>query len=180
MSTYLLSQCLVAVAIVLDLCSFQFRQRHWVLRCLCLSTLLTAIHFALLGHWTGALLMALACVRFAVSLITTRPFWCWVFLLLTLPLTLLSWAGLPSLLSATGSALQTLSAFQRDDKRLRLGMIAGISFWLAHNIVVGSPMAIAMETLFITSNLIGLWRFHRPSQFSVFRRQSPTLAPPRE
>ncbi|BDY04775.1 YgjV family protein [Ferrimonas sp. YFM] len=160
MSPFLISQALVAVAILLDLSSFQFRQRRRILQCLCLSTLLTSVHFGLLEQWTGAGLMLLASARFAVSLFSTAKGWQGVFVVAGVGVTLLTWAGLPSLLSGIGSTIQTLAAFRRCDRQLRLTMLVGISFWLAHNIVIGSPMAIALESLFILSNLVGYQRHY--------------------
>lgn len=162
MSPFLLSQALVAIAIVLDLSSFQFRQRRRILQCLCLSTLLTAVHFGLLDQWTGAGLMLLASARFAVSMVSTARAWQWLFVTAGVAVTWLTWAGLPSLLSGVGSTIQTLAAFRRCDRQLRLTMLVGISFWLAHNIVIGSPMAIALESLFILSNLVGYLRHYGP------------------
>ncbi|WP_417346805.1 YgjV family protein [Ferrimonas sp.] len=160
MSPFLLSQALVAVAIALDLSSFQFRQRRRILQCLCLSTLLTSVHFGLLDQWTGAGLMLLASARFAVSMVSTARTWQWVFVASGIVITWLTWSGVPSLLSGVGSTIQTLAAFRRCDRQLRLTMLVGISFWLAHNIVIGSPMAIALESLFILSNLVGYLRHY--------------------
>ncbi|WP_051216129.1 YgjV family protein [Ferrimonas futtsuensis] len=173
MSPFLLSQALVAVAIVLDLISFQFRRRRRILQCLCLSTLLTALHFALLEQWTGAGLMLLASSRFAVSMISTARAWQWVFVAAGVAVTWLTWGGLPSLLSGIGSTIQTLAAFRRCDRQLRLTMLVGISFWLAHNIVVGSPMAIAMESLFILSNLVGYLRHYGVPAFGNRQKVQP-------
>ncbi|MEJ2893378.1 YgjV family protein, partial [Pseudoalteromonas sp. B5MOD-1] len=32
--------------------------------------------------------------------------------------------------------------------------------WIVHNILVFSPLAVVMETVFLISNLVGLWRFY--------------------
>ncbi|MEC8225830.1 MAG: YgjV family protein, partial [Pseudomonadota bacterium] len=45
---FILSQCLVAIATLLDLASFQFKQRQAILACLFSSVLLTSVHFMLL------------------------------------------------------------------------------------------------------------------------------------
>ncbi|MGO2010399.1 YgjV family protein [Pseudoalteromonas sp.] len=33
-------------------------------------------------------------------------------------------------------------------------------FWISHNMRVGSPVAVLMESIFIASNLVGLSRFY--------------------
>ncbi|TKB50623.1 YgjV family protein [Ferrimonas sediminicola] len=179
MSPFLLSQLLVGVAILLDIASFQFRQRRHILLCLCVSTLLTALHFLLLHHWTAAGLMLLASSRFALSIRTTSPRWQWLFVVLGLGVMAATWGGLPSLLSGLGSTIQTIAAFRPCDRQLRLTMLLGISFWLAHNLLVGSPMAVAMESLFILSNLVGYWR-HYGVPFSDRRPRPRAAAPKRE
>jgi hypothetical protein len=53
-----------------------------------------------------------------------------------------------------------VAAFQEDDRRLRQLMIVGTSFWLLHNYLIGSPTAVLMEVLFISSNLAGYYRYY--------------------
>ena len=53
-----------------------------------------------------------------------------------------------------------MAAFQEDDRRLRQLMIVGTSFWLLHNYLIGSPTAVLMEVLFISSNLVGYYRYY--------------------
>ncbi len=69
-----------------------------------------------------------------------------------------------SLLSCIGSCLQTKAAFSQQDKALRFWMIIGTSFWLTHNALAQSPTAVLMEALFISSNLMGYYRFYIAKQ----------------
>ncbi len=39
-------------------------------------------------------------------------------------------------------------------------MIVGTLLWLIHNYLAGSPTAVLMELLFISSNLIGYYRYY--------------------
>ena len=39
-------------------------------------------------------------------------------------------------------------------------MLAGTTIWIVHNYLAGSPGAVLMEALFISSNLIGYFRFY--------------------
>lgn len=72
----------------------------------------------------------------------------------------LTYSGLVSVISCIGTLFQTRAAFCQADKNLRLLMIVGTSFWLCHNMLVGSPMAVLMELLFIGSNLVGYYRHY--------------------
>jgi hypothetical protein len=160
MSLFALSQILVGIAIFFDILSFQFKERGRIVGCLLVSCTLISIHFMLLDHWTAACLGLLAATRFAASLLSTSKKVMAVFIAATVLLTALSYSGLLSLLSSSGSIFGTMASFCKDDKRLRQLMLIGTILWTVHNILAGSPMAVLMELIFISSNLIGYFRFY--------------------
>ncbi|MBH0041641.1 YgjV family protein [Pseudoalteromonas sp. SWXJZ10B] len=45
-------------------------------------------------------------------------------------------------------------------------MVVGTSLWISHNMLVGSPIAVLMESLFMASNLVGLYRFYTPKKLA--------------
>lgn len=67
---------------------------------------------------------------------------------------LLSWIGL------LASLLQTRAAFCPDDRLLRRWILLGTLCWLGNNLLVGSPVAVLMEGLFLISNLVGYYRHY--------------------
>ncbi|KLV08323.1 YgjV family protein [Photobacterium ganghwense] len=160
MSLFLISQILVAVAIVFDLMSFQFKQRKHIVACLFCAGVLISSHFVLLEQWTAACLMGIATVRYLVSIFTTSSGLKYLFCLASVLATGFTFSGITSVVSCLGSVFQTVAAFSQDDKRLRELMIVGTSFWLLHNYLVGSPTAVVMEVLFISSNLLGYYRYY--------------------
>ncbi len=165
MSAFVLSQILVAIAILFDLASFQFRQRKKIVACLTFAAILIASHFVLLEQWTAACLMGIAAVRFLTSVFTTSRKLMWLFCSASLVATGLTFSGLPSVLSCTGSLLQTVAVFSQHDQRLRLITMSGTLFWITHHLVVGSPTAVVMDLMFLMSNLAGYYRFYiRPSR----------------
>lgn len=161
MSAFLLSQILIAVAICFDLLSFQFKDRKKIVACLSCSCTLISAHFVLLGQMTAAILLCLATIRFFTSIFTTSKKIMVIFALGSMAGTAVTFAGVISLISCAGSLLQTTAAFCEDDKRLRELMIVGTSFWVFHNVLIHSPMAVAMELLFMTSNIIGYYRYYK-------------------
>lgn len=160
MSAYLLSQLLVGVAIGFDLLSFQFRQRRQIIACLVVSCLLVSVHFVLLGLWTAAGLGGLAAVRFLASYHTTSKRVMTLFLACTLTVAAATYSGPLSLISGLGSMFGTIGSFCRDDRRLRQVMLLATSLWLIHNIMAGTPLGVLMEVLFLSSNLLGYYRFY--------------------
>lgn len=80
MSLFLWSQLVVSLALLLDLLSFQLRDRRRILACLALSCAFNAGHFALLEQWSAASLLLLASVRFLVSIWLVRRILMWFFM----------------------------------------------------------------------------------------------------
>ncbi|ODY89618.1 YgjV family protein [Vibrio parahaemolyticus] len=160
MSAFLWSQILIAIAIVLDLISFQFKQRQKIVCCLCISGILISAHFVLLEQWTAASLMLLASVRYFASIFTTSRRWMFLFLTSALIITVLTFVDLINLISFGGTLFQTTAAFCKSDQRLRQLMIVGTFLWLIHNYLSGSPTAVLMELLFLGSNIIGYYRYY--------------------
>ncbi|QBG34343.1 YgjV family protein [Litorilituus sediminis] len=163
---FLLSQILMVIAISLDIVSFQLAKRWQVLLALSASTALTSIHFYLLDVYNAALLMAIASLRYAVFIKYQNKCLLILFLLLIIIPPLNQLAEYYELYAIVGSALLTLGAFFTEQKRLRIVMMFGTLSWLIHNIYVGSPMAIALESGFLLSNIIGFYRLHKVAAIS--------------
>lgn len=161
MSAFLISQILVAVAICFDLLSFQFKDRKKIVACLSCSCTLISAHFMLLDQVTAAILLCLATIRFFTSIFTTSKKIMVIFALGTIASTVATFSGFISLISCAGSLLQTTAAFCEDDKRLRELMIVGTLLWVFHNVLAQSPMAVVMELLFMTSNIVGYYRYYK-------------------
>lgn len=160
MSDFLLSQILVGIAICTDILSFQLKERHKIVACLTVSALLISAHFMLLGHWTAAGLALLATARFATSIFSTSKRIMVLFIIGTLVVALITYSGLLSLLGCTATLFTTVASFSKKDKFLRQLMLIGTAIWIVHNVLAGSPGAVVLESLFISSNLVGYFRFY--------------------
>ncbi len=160
MSVFIFSELLILVAIFFDIASFQFKKRKQIVSCLCVAGTLIFSHFILLEQWTAAGLMAIATIRYFVSIFTTSKYAMCVFLLGSLIVLVSTFMGTISFLCFIGSVFQTVASFSKNDKTLRQLMIIGTSFWLLHNTLINSPVAVVMEVLFISSNLVGYYRFY--------------------
>lgn len=166
MSLFLLSQIFISIAICTDLLSFQFKNRKHIVSCLAVSCLLIAIHFILLGHWTAACLALVNATRFLTTVFSTARLFMWMYLSITVVVFLFTYEGYLSILSTTGALLGTVASFSKDDKKLREVMFVGTCFWLVHNFFAGSPGAVLMEAIFISSNIVGYYRYYirKPNQ----------------
>lgn len=65
-----------------------------------------------------------------------------------------------SVLGCAGGIFGSIASFCKEDKRLRQLMLIGTALWIIHNILAGSPGAVQMEALLISSNLVGYFRFY--------------------
>ena len=160
MSDFVLSQLLVGVALVFDLASFQFREKRRVLACLVFSALLLGWHFYLVEAYTASVLGFIAALRFLTAIITHSRWLLGFFLALVLINAVVSYAGLVTVLATVGAAITTTASFLASDKRFRELMMVGIAVWIVHNAIAGSPAAVALETFFLGSNLLGYYRFY--------------------
>lgn len=160
MTPFILSQILVAVAIGFDLMSFQFKDRKKIVMCLFFAGLFISSHFMLLEQYTAASLMIIATIRYLVSAFSTSDKLKYVFCTGAIISSVVTYSGVISIISCVASVFQTVAAFSKNDRRLREYMIVGTTFWLIHNYVIGSPTAVLMEVLFITSNLVGYYRYY--------------------
>ncbi|USD59432.1 YgjV family protein [Vibrio sp. SCSIO 43140] len=167
MTPFVLSQVLVAIAIGFDLMSFQFKDRQKIVACLFCAGILISSHFILLEQWTAASLMIIATIRYLVSIFSTSNKLKYVFCTVAIISALVTYSGLVSIISCSASIFQTVAAFNRDDRRLRELMIIGTALWLVHNYIVGSPTAVIMEVLFISSNLVGYYRYYYKKSAAV-------------
>ena len=165
MSLFAVAQLLVALAICLNILAFQCRQRRTIILLLLVSCSLVAVHFLLLGYTTAAGLLLLSMARLAVGLWTVSKKMMGLFALAAIILTALTFTGWLSLLSCAAVLLSTIASFSEDDRRLRLAFMSAACLWIVHNWIIGSPVAMANDALFLVSNLIGYYRFHiRPKR----------------
>lgn len=160
MSLFAVSQLLVALAICLNILAFQCRKRHIIILLLLVSCALVAVHFLLLGYTTAAGLLLLSMARLAVGLWTVSNKMMGLFALGAVTLTAWTFTGWLSVLSCAAVLLSTVASFSEDDRRLRLAFMSAACLWLVHNWLISSPVAMANDVLFLSSNLIGYYRFH--------------------
>ncbi len=160
MSNFLLSQILIGIAICTDTMSFQFKERKKIVACLLISCVLISSHFMLLGHWTAAFLGLVAALRFATSMFTTSKKLMVLFIVANIGISIVTYEGLLSILGCAGGLFGTVASFCKEDKLLRQLMLIGTMLWIVHNFLAGSPGAVLMEALFISSNLVGYFRFY--------------------
>lgn len=157
---FLISQILAAFALLLDLGSFQFKERRSILTCLFISCCLHGAHFLLLERHTPAVLCFVAACRIVVAYYSTDKRFIYLFLSLVTLTAIFTYDGFLTILAVLGSGISTIATFQAKDKKLRQIKAIATIFWIIHNSLVPTPMGVVIEAAFLMSNLFGYYRFY--------------------
>lgn len=166
LSPFIWSQLLALLAFIAGISAFQLRQRQPMLLCWFLSAALNACHFVVLGQLAAGLFVGVTAARFLVAAYYPKPLWMWLFLALSTLLLWLTYQSPLQLLPFLAAIVGTIGSFQSKVLWVRSCMALGACAWIIHNILVGSPVAVAMELAFLASNLLGFWR-QRPKMPEV-------------
>ena len=160
MTPFIASQILAGLTLLTGMAAFQFRDRKIILRGWFLAAVFAAAHFYLLGSIEACLLVSVTAMRMLVSSFSTDSKLMWLFLLLAVGGFVVTYESPISFLALFATIIGTIGSFHGSEKAVRYSMMATEILWAIHNIIIWTPVAIAMEILFFTSNLIGLLR-HR-------------------
>lgn len=140
-----------------------FRSRSSMLTIQLGALTLLVLHYALIGVATAAAMNALGAVQIAVCLfLGTRPRLQWIGYALAVVMILASiatWQGLVSALAMVGMVLVAVGRVQTNVNLLRAIVLAGGPFWLAHDLLIESPVA-AADALSLVIGLGALARQH--------------------
>lgn len=145
---------------LLYLTSFQFKERRRVLVCLLSGAFCVALHFFLLGKVTAGWLACVSGSRVATAYFTRSKKLMYVFFALAIVAFLATYNSPISMLLFISSMSSTWALFREEDRTMRLLYMMGTSLWLIHNIIIWTPGGIAIEAIFLCSNVVGFYRFY--------------------
>ena len=161
MSYFLLSQVIATIAFVLGVVSFQSRSRRSILFWLSSSAFVNAGHFFVLSRTTPGVLYLITGSRSLVAAFTANRKVLYLLLGTILVGFYFSYEGPLGFVGLFATLLATYGSFQQAHQTVRVFFMLSATSWMVHNILAGTPVAALMEATFLTSNLIGYWRFHR-------------------
>ncbi len=167
MTPFVLSQILAALTLVTGMTAFQFKQRKHILLGWCVAASLAAAHFFVLGRNEAGMLIAVTAFRFLVSSFTTDARLMYLFLAMSVAGFALTYSSPVSFLALTATIIGTYGSFHGSEKAVRYTMMATEVLWAVHNLIVWSPVAVLMEVLFFSSNLVGLLRHRKASESAL-------------
>jgi hypothetical protein len=139
-----------------------FRARWAMLTAYIGNNLAFVVHYALLGQGTAVAMNGLMSVQTVVAILLVRMprlRWAYYALMPVLALaSLLTWQGLPSLLSAAATTLSTIGRMQTNEIALRVLLLASTPLWAAHDLIVGSLPGLIADALSMTTGATMLLR----------------------
>jgi hypothetical protein len=121
-----------------------------------------AAHYALIGVATAAIVNVLGSLQTATALLplhprTARYAGCGLIVAMA-GTTLAIWSGPACLLVAVGQTFIAIARMQRDQTLMFMLLLVGQLWWGVHDIVIGSPLAIAADMVGL---LVGGWMLAR-------------------
>ncbi len=159
-NAFLISQLLIGIAFITDFLSFQFKDRKKILFLLCISVTLISSHYFLLGKTTAGVLTLISLLRCSIAYFSTKKIWMFLLFGLSILGFSLTYTEPISFVIFFGLILITIGAFQKKDKNLRTIIMSGTVLMIIYNVLIFSPIAVALESSFLISNLIGYYRFY--------------------
>lgn len=162
--TLVIAHTIGVIGLVFFALSFQYSSPRRLLYLFVLGGVAMTVHFALLGVYTAAIINLIMAARAYVYYQSKRrDSWAipTIFAGVLLVATALTWQGYISLLPAMAGLISAYALWSDSSQHIRWFMLACSLFWITHNIIVVSPVAVVSDMISIISIIIGLWRYRR-------------------
>ena len=160
MDSFILSQIIVACAFATGILSFQFRDKDHVSIAWFITTMLIGTHFFLLDSPEAGALTILNSFRFLVSIFTDKIVVMFVFMFLSFVGFYWTYQSPISLFILLPVQLGIYTSFRSKDQEFRIIMMVIGVLWIIYDTIIGSPVAVIMETCFIISNCLAYYRLY--------------------
>jgi len=160
MPDFLLSQILVSITLIIECFAMQLKNKNYILALLSISCLFNGLHYLMLEQPTAGYIFLFSSIRFLISIKWKFQWISAVSLCVSLLITTYTYIGILSILGFIATVFITIGSFSTNDKFLRAMMITGGSIWLAHNIILWTPVGILVETIFVGSGIVGYYRYY--------------------
>lgn len=164
MSEFMLSQLLASVTLITECFAVQLKNQQRLLALLSLSCFFNGLHFFLLDQPTAGFIFLFSSLRFLISIRWKSQWLAAASLAVSLVIVFYTYIGFLSILGFIGTVFITVGSFSANDKVLRIMMIIGSGIWLCHNLILWTPVGVALEAIFISSSIIGYYRHYIANQ----------------
>lgn len=158
--SFFISQILAGIAIIADICSFQFKERKKIIIFFMIAASCIALHYFLLERYVATLLIWVGIIRFFIAYHSTWIYWKYIFIWIFGGTTVLFYKDIYDILILLAMSLSTIASFQKDDHSLRLIMMWGTMSTILYNTLIFSPVWVMLEAIFLWSNLVWYYRYY--------------------
>lgn len=160
----LIAQIIGLGGTALTIIAYQQNKRKNILGCMVLSATLFAIHYIILGAYTGAIMNILAATRSVVFMNNTKKWakskvWVVVFMIIYTVACIATWDKWYSVLPLIAMLLTTISNWFKSEKKIRFLTFPSSPCWLVYNILNNSVAGIITEIFVMSSLIIAIIRF---------------------
>ena len=165
----LLAQIIGFGGTALTIIAYQQNKRKRILGCTVISAALFAIHYIILGAYTGAIMNILAGTRSLVFMNNTKKWakskvWVAVFMVIYTVACIATWDKWYSILPLIAMLLTTVSNWFQSEKKIRFLTFPSSPCWLVYNILNSSYAGIITEVFVMSSLIIAIIRFDLKKQ----------------
>lgn len=152
------------LGIACSVLAFQHKQYRRLVGLRAATELFFGIQYLLLGAYSGAAADFLGCFRNWVFLDCDRKgkplkVWRFLFCIIFVGVSVLTWAGPKSLLSAVAKVASTIAYGSSNPRLIRLITLCSSGCWLIYNSLVFSIAGVLGEVITLSSVIIGIIRF---------------------
>ncbi len=157
---FIFSQIFVGISLILSVLSFQFKKRKTILLLLLLSAICIILQYILLERYVAATIVVVWFMRYLASYYYPKMFLVPIFICSFAILTFIFWKDIYDILPFLSASINTIWAFQKNDKYLRIIMLFWAPLLVIYYFLIGSPIWMALEGMFFVSNIIWYWRYY--------------------
>lgn len=147
---------------LVDIASFQFKERKKTIICFFISCVLISAHYFLLWETSAWFIVSLSAIRYIISYFSTDKRIMLVFIALNTIILSITFKELQDLIFFAWITISMIWSFQdqKHNKLMRLLMMCWTLLVITYNTIIMSPMAILTEVIFLSSNLVWYYRFY--------------------
>lgn len=163
MKSFWLAQLIGFIALGLFILVFQVNKRHTMLKLSMWAAFTYAIHYFLLGAYTGAALSLVTAIRnytySKYGMTKHRLILPVVFIIIFSVAAMLTWQGPLSFLPLCASIAGAIAYWQKSPRIIRLVELLSTPLLLFYNVASHSYPGVIIEMLFLAATTIGIYRF---------------------
>ncbi len=158
---FVLAQIFAFLSSLCLLVSFWQRKRKKILFFQTLDSTFDIIQYSLLGAYTGSLISLLGATRAYTFSKTNNKFFLFLFLLLYVIASIITFNGLISFLPLIAALVYTIVTWNKKEKNIRIFSILVFFLWLIYDILVKAYISSITDIILIVSNSLAFYKLDK-------------------